>query len=750
MRVSGVVLALSLAALPGLAAAATLERGPYVHGTTAGAATVVWRTAEDSTGTVRFGTAPGVLDGVVNGDVIARQHEARLEGLAPSTRYYYEVRAGGELLAGGPDFYFDTAPPVGGRAKIRAWVVGDSGTGDAIQAGVRDAMLDHVGAYRPQIFLHVGDMAYLSGTDQEFTDHFFAPYAGILRSATIWPAIGNHEGMSASSATQTGPYYDAYVLPKAGEAGGLASGTEAYYAFDHGNIHFVVLDSYGTPRAPDGAMLTWLAADLAATDQEWIIAFWHHPPYSKGSHDSDLEVAHVEMREYALPILEAGGVDLVLGGHSHIYERSYLVDGGYETPTTDQAIVDDRDGRPAGDGPYVKPAGGGAHEGALYVVAGHGGATLGGTGGHPLMFFSELVHGSCVLDVHENRLTLINVRDDGEVTDHVALMKGEGIEVFTPNGGELLAGGAKTTIRWATVGAIPAVAIDFSLDDGAIWTPIVASTPNMGDFVWKMPNVTTDRALVRVRDAADPGRGDESNAGFSLVAGAEAEVVPFGAIWRYNDVGLALSLAWRSLDFDDASWPVGLAQLGYGDGDEATVLADVDPNRPTAYFRRTFELDAEVVAAELQVLFDDGVAVWINDNLVASANVDGLAYADWATAPSLDNEIRAFDVPLEPYPFVDGTNVVAVMVKQVDGGSSDLSFDLSLRVTKSPFPESTGDASDGGDGGSATGGGGDGGGGCLCAAPPDGERGGGLVVLIAGLGAAATRRRGLQRGLRPG
>jgi 3',5'-cyclic AMP phosphodiesterase CpdA len=64
-------------------------------------------------------------------------------------------------------------------------------------------------------------------------------------------------------------------------------------------------------------MLSWLEADLANTLQPWIIAFWHHPPYSRGSHDSDFEIELLEMRENALPLLEAGGVDLVLCGHSH-------------------------------------------------------------------------------------------------------------------------------------------------------------------------------------------------------------------------------------------------------------------------------------------------------------------------------------------------------------------------------------------------------------------------------------------------
>ena len=187
--------------------------------------------------------------------------------------------------------------------------------------------------------------------------------------------MGNHEGYTSDSASQSGPYYDAYVLPTKGEAGGVPSGTEAYYSFDHGNVHFVVLDSYESSRKVDGPMLTWLANDLAATTQKWIIAYFHHPPYTKGSHDSDKEKQLIEMRENANPILEAAGVDLVRAGHSHIYERSYLIAGYYKTPTkkSEGTILDAGDGAIAGDGAYVKTAKG-QKNGAVYVVAGHGGA----------------------------------------------------------------------------------------------------------------------------------------------------------------------------------------------------------------------------------------------------------------------------------------------------------------------------------------------------------------------------------------
>ncbi|NIQ19604.1 MAG: hypothetical protein GTN95_05275, partial [Gammaproteobacteria bacterium] len=196
-------------------------------------------------------------------------------------------------------------------------------------------------------------------------------------------------------------YYDIFTLPAAAEAGGLSSGTEAYYSFDYGNIHFVVLDSFETDRSVGGAMLTWLAADLAANTRDWIVAYWHHPPYSKGSHDSDTEAELIDMRQNALPILESHGVDLVLTGHSHSYERSFLIDGHYGDSTTfvPAMQIDAGDGDPNGDGAYTKPGPGPMpNGGAVYAVAGSAGQISGGPLNHPAIFVSLNVLGSMVLD----------------------------------------------------------------------------------------------------------------------------------------------------------------------------------------------------------------------------------------------------------------------------------------------------------------------------------------------------------------
>ena len=162
------------------------------------------------------------------------------------------------------------------------------------------------------------------------------------RHKVCWPTMGNHEGRTSSGRTGIGPYYDAYVVPTRGEAGGLASGTEAYYSFDYANIHFICLDSHDLDRRPTEPMARWLKADLEKTRADWLIAFWHHPPYTKGSHDSDKERDLMEMRQHIMPIIEQGGVDVVFTGHSHTYERSMLMDGAYATNTVaENVILDD-------------------------------------------------------------------------------------------------------------------------------------------------------------------------------------------------------------------------------------------------------------------------------------------------------------------------------------------------------------------------------------------------------------------------
>ena len=169
--------------------------------------------------------------------------------------------------------------------------------------------LDFTGATHTDVWLMLGDNAYEIGTDQEYQAAVFDMYPELLSQAFLWPTFGNHDAGSASSAGETGPYYDIFSLPSNNaNTGGMPSQTEAYYSFDWANIHFVVLDSQDSTLDPLMQTLG-TAADLASTDQEWIIAYFHHPPYTKGTHDSD-DVSTTRpadwstMRETWVPILE--------------------------------------------------------------------------------------------------------------------------------------------------------------------------------------------------------------------------------------------------------------------------------------------------------------------------------------------------------------------------------------------------------------------------------------------------------------
>ena len=376
---------------------------------------------------MRYGTSPNNLSNVVSKSSSVTNHSVQLDGLSPDTRYYYSVGDSSQTMAGGNNkHFFVTSPTIGTQKDTRIWVLGDSGTANNNVRDVRNAYRNFTGNRHTDLWVMLGDNAYDDGTDSEYQNAVFDIFGDMLIKSVLWSTLGNHDGKTANSSNMSGPYYDIFTFPRGGEAGGVASGTEAYYSFDYGNIHFVCLDSTETNVSPNGAMMTWLELDLAATTQEWIIAFWHHPPYTKGSHDSDDEGKLIEMRENALPLLEAAGVDLMLSGHSHSYERSMLIDGHYGDSSTFNSShrIDSGDGRENGDGAYQKgPGGSSPNEGAVYVVAGSSGKISGGDLDHPVMKVSLNSLGSMALDIDGNRLDAWFLDEDGDVRDSFTIVK---------------------------------------------------------------------------------------------------------------------------------------------------------------------------------------------------------------------------------------------------------------------------------------------------------------------------------------
>src|SRR5437868_6505050 len=157
-----------------------------------------------------------------------------------------------------PTYSFVTPPETGPSQATRFWALGDPGTKNDTARAVRDAYSRFTGTRRTDFVLLLGDNAYPDGTDADYQKAIFEMYPEILRSSPVWPALGNHDGKSANSITQSGVYYDIFTLPTRAQAGGVASGTEAYYSFDYANIHMVCLDSHDSDRSPESAMAQWL------------------------------------------------------------------------------------------------------------------------------------------------------------------------------------------------------------------------------------------------------------------------------------------------------------------------------------------------------------------------------------------------------------------------------------------------------------------------------------------------------------
>src|SRR3989344_2841602 len=199
-------------------------------------------------------------------------------------------------------------------------VFGDSGSGSPEQKALAKLMAKEDFNF----ILHTGDLAYQSGSTAEIQANVLDIYKNLLQNHPFYPTIGNHDYGTANAQ----PYLDTWDLPRQtlNEAD-----QERYYSFDIGNAHFISLDSNTplnqTDEASNTDMFDWLRADLTkakAKGAEWTIVYFHHPPFSSGkNHGEDKRV-----QEKLVPVFEEYGVDLVLGGHEHNYERTCRINLG--------------------------------------------------------------------------------------------------------------------------------------------------------------------------------------------------------------------------------------------------------------------------------------------------------------------------------------------------------------------------------------------------------------------------------------
>ena len=295
------------------------EIGPYLQQLTPTGAAVVWQTYEPATTALTFGPAGGPLHVVTRDRTLTRQHVVALPQLAPATTYEYRWESDGKL----GDVSRFTTPPLA-PDDFSFGVIGDFGIGtSAARANLRRLTQDR----RLHFAITTGDNAQIYGSEEEYRSFVLGPLRDLIAQKPFWPSVGNHDYYNLQN------YKRFFALP----------GNGLYYSFTYGGVLFLSLDS----NRFDARQRRWLRAELRASQARCKVAYFHHPLWSSGrgyrSHTRHLR------RSRFVPILQRGGVDLVLNGHLQNYERSKPLRSGRRS-----------------------------RRGVVYVVSGGGGARLSG------------------------------------------------------------------------------------------------------------------------------------------------------------------------------------------------------------------------------------------------------------------------------------------------------------------------------------------------------------------------------------
>ena len=375
-------------------------RQPYLQNVRQDRATVMWATETTGEGahvvyspdgkTFRIAFAQSQFypaNGETGLQIPFAQHVATLNRLQPNTRYEYYPVVSGEPVS--PGSRFRTAGP----GPFRFLVLGDSGMGTPGQLRVAARLNLETD---PSFLIHVGDIAYDHGNFSEFQKRHFDIYQELMLRLPFFTAPGNHEYDTPNAAAYMALHSPPTETVPPAERG-------RYYSFDWGNVHFVSLDSHEAPVTNEGSlrkailgtgdMLNWLKRDLRSTRQFWKVVFFHHPPYAGGQNYGDFIERDAE--KYLCPILESNGVQLVLNGHEHSYQRTHSVKTGLKV----------KDGT-----------------GTVYMTLGGGGATLyQNIFPLPQSAFWQVINHFGRVDVDGGRLTLRAISDSGVQIDSVTI-----------------------------------------------------------------------------------------------------------------------------------------------------------------------------------------------------------------------------------------------------------------------------------------------------------------------------------------
>jgi len=399
----------------------TGEREPYIQSLGSNSVVIRWQSEELVQGRVELYKRNAEVLFTKEESRSKEVHEVSIKGLESATRYYYRLYHNENLYKGGSEYWFETAPVTASNSAVRLWLLGDPGrSGKPIQS-VKNAMQTWVnknpreGYSDLNLIISTGDNAYDHGTNEEYQKNLFSVHNDVFKNYVFWPVYGNRDAKGWS-------FFNLFSFPAEAELGGVASGTERYYSIDYGQLHLIFLDSNEGAYTANDEMIKWMKKDLEATTQKWIIAFMHHPPYTRGKHNSndpkDSGGRMFNMRKRVIPVLENAGVDMVVSGHSHSYERSFLIDCHYGLTS------DFKESSTLQTGPeFIKPMQRASHSGTIYTVLGSSAEAVSGKLDHPAMAVSEAILGSMIIDVENTKLVARFINNKSEIVDKFVIKK---------------------------------------------------------------------------------------------------------------------------------------------------------------------------------------------------------------------------------------------------------------------------------------------------------------------------------------
>lgn len=266
---------------------------------------------------------------------------------------------------------------------------------------------------------------------------------------------------------------------------------------------------------------------------------------------------------------------------------------------------------------------------------------------------------------------------------------------------------------------LPGYQLFFSLDNGSTWSNVEALNPKASGNGILVPNTvgltqvpaTTvplgsiwapgAKLLLRWVDDNGVASSPDQILGLDNVSVSKADIpytgpaVPAGSVWSYLDTGVNPGQGWNGLAFDDSSWKSGGAELGYGDGNEKTVIGfgpSSSTKYPAYFFRHAFDVTDVDSYKNLLVRLkrDDGAVVYLNGVEILRDNMPAgeITHETYTTGNTVDgaNESTFFEFTLPTTGLVNGKNVIAVSVHQDRPSSSDVSFDLELSLIEKPNP----------------------------------------------------------------